>query len=771
MVVSCRTDFFATLVITTPKHFMKTEVAPIIDLQQERSEILKRYRKLLKAAKPFLKDGDAKLIKKAFYISADAHKEMRRKSGEPYIYHPLAVAQICVEEIGLGTTSIICALLHDVVEDTDTELHDIERDFGPRVAKIIDGLTKISGVFEYGTSQQAENFRKMLLTLSDDIRVILIKLADRLHNMRTLTSMAREKQLKIASETLYLYAPLAHRLGLHAIKTELEDLCLKFTEPEAYKEIAKKLRETKMTRNRFISTFIRPIEHSLKQTGLKYVIKGRPKSIYSIYNKVKKSNTPFEEIFDLFAIRIILDVPREQEKGACWQVYSVVTDHYRPNPDRLKDFISTPKSNGYESLHTTVMSEGSNLGRWVEVQVRSARMDEIAEKGFAAHWKYKGNDTRSSDAFERWLSQIRDAIENTDKSKSAVEFVDDLRSSLYQEEVFVFTPKGKLIVLQNGATALDFAFEIHSHVGARCIGAKINGKLDSINHVLKNGDQVEILTSNKQKPSEDWLRFVVTTKARARIKEFLREERKLYGVQGKEIIEHRLRIMGAGYLTLEVTNQLRAYFNAKDANDLFYRFGKGYLQPEELKRWKADREMHERKQSEKSINQPIVDAKSFSKEIKKVHKDGSDHLLIGEDMDKVDYTLAKCCNPIPGDEVFGFVTVNEGIKIHRTNCSNATELLSRHGDRVIKARWASQVDESFTVRMLIRGTDRVGLVNDVTKVISSELKVNIQSLNIGVKDGIFEGFIGLFVHDTSHLDILVHRLETVQGVVEVARLD
>lgn len=771
MVVSCRTDFFATLVITTPKHFMKTEVAPIIDLQQERSEILKRYRKLLKAAKPFLKDGDAKLIKKAFYLSADAHKEMRRKSGEPYIYHPLAVAQICVEEIGLGTTSIVCALLHDVVEDTDTELHDIERDFGPRVAKIIDGLTKISGVFEYGTSQQAENFRKMLLTLSDDIRVILIKLADRLHNMRTLTSMAREKQLKIASETLYLYAPLAHRLGLHAIKTELEDLCLKYTEPDAYKEIAKKLRETKMTRNRFISTFIKPIETSLKQTGLKYVIKGRPKSIYSIYNKVKKSNTPFEEIFDLFAIRIILDVPREQEKGACWQVYSVVTDHYRPNPDRLKDFISTPKSNGYESLHTTVMSEGSYQGRWVEVQVRSARMDEIAEKGFAAHWKYKGNDTRSSDAFERWLSQIRDAIENTDKSKSAVEFVDDLRSSLYQEEVFVFTPKGKLIVLQNGATALDFAFEIHSHVGARCIGAKVNGKLDSINHVLKNGDQVEILTSNKQKPSEDWLRFVVTTKARARIKEFLREERKLYGVQGKEIIEHRLRIMGAGYLTLEVTNQLRAYFNAKDANDLFYRFGKGYLQPEELKRWKADREMHERKQSEKSINQPIVDAKSFSKEIKKVHKDGSDHLLIGEDMDKVDYTLAKCCNPIPGDEVFGFVTVNEGIKIHRTNCSNATELLSRHGDRVIKARWASQVDESFTVRMLIRGTDRVGLVNDVTKVISSELKVNIQSLNIGVKDGIFEGFIGLFVHDTSHLDVLVHRLETVQGVVEVSRLE
>ncbi|MFN8356984.1 MAG: bifunctional (p)ppGpp synthetase/guanosine-3',5'-bis(diphosphate) 3'-pyrophosphohydrolase [Spirosomataceae bacterium] len=750
---------------------MKTEISPVIDLQQERLEILKRYKKLLKAAKPYLKDNDAKLIKKAFYMSAEAHKEMRRKSGEPYIYHPLAVAQICVEEIGLGTTSIVCALLHDVVEDTDMELSEIERHFGPKAAKIIDGLTKISGVFEYGTSQQAENFRKMLLTLSDDIRVILIKLADRLHNMRTLNSMAQEKQLKIASETLYLYAPLAHRLGLHAIKTELEDLCLKYTEPEIYKEIAKKLRETKMTRNRFISTFIKPIEQGLKATHLKHVIKGRPKSIYSIYNKIKKSSTPFEEIYDLFAIRIILDVPRDQEKAACWQVYSVVTDHYRPNPDRLKDFISNPKSNGYESLHTTVMSESNNQGRWVEVQIRSVRMDEIAEKGFAAHWKYKGNDTRQSEAFESWLSQIREAIENNDKSKSAVEFVDELRSSLYQEEVFVFTPKGKLIVLQNGATALDFGFEIHSQVGARCIGAKINGKLESINHVLKNGDQVEILTSNKQKPSEDWLRFVVTTKARARIKEYLREERKLYGVQGKEIIEHRLKIMGAGYLTLEVTNQLRAYFNAKDATDLFYRFGKGYIQPEELKRWKTDREMHERKQAEKSISQPIVDSKSFSKAIKKVHKDGSDHLLIGEDMDKVDYTLAKCCNPIPGDDVFGFVTVNEGIKVHRTSCSNATELLSRHGDRVIKARWASEVDASFTANLIIRGTDRVGLVNDVTKVISAELKVNIINLNIGVKDGIFEGNIGLSVHDTHHLDLLVHKLETVSGVVKVSRVD
>lgn len=736
----------------------------------ERQEILKRYRKLLRVATPYLHDNDAKQIKKAFNTSMAAHQDMRRKSGEPYIYHPLAVAQICVEEIGLGTTSIICALLHDVVEDTDTSLKDIEAMFGLKVSKIIDGLTKISEVFEYGTSQQAENFRKMLLTLSEDIRVILIKLADRLHNMRTLASMSREKQLKIASETLYLYAPLAHRLGLHAIKTELEDLCLKYTEPDSYREIARKLKDTKASRDRFITTFIKPIERSVQQTGIHYTIKGRPKSIYSVYNKIKKSSTAFEEIFDLFAIRIILDVPREQEKAACWNVYSIVTDHYHPNPERLKDFISSPKSNGYESLHATVMSEG-NPGRWVEVQIRTTRMDEIAEKGFAAHWKYKGNDTRQSEVYERWLSQVRDALQNTDKSKSAVEFVDDIRSSLYQEEVFVFTPKGKLVVLQIGATALDFAFEIHTQVGARCIGAKVNQKLVAISHKLHNGDQVEILTSPKQKPSEDWLRFVATTKAKTRIKDYIKEERKQHITQGKDLIEHRLRIMGLGYLTNEVINQLRAYFNCKDASDLFYRFGKAFLQPDDLKRWKSDRDSHERKQAEKAIKVPIVDAKSFAKEIRRVHGDGSDHLLIGEDMDKVDYTISKCCNPIPGDDVFGFVTVNEGIKIHRTVCPNATELLSRHGDRVIKARWASQIDMSFTASLLIRGTDRVGLVNDVTKVISSELKVNIQNLSIGVKDGIFEGNIALNVMDTQHLDVLVHRLEEVQGVVEVSRLD
>jgi GTP pyrophosphokinase len=745
-----------------------------IDLEKERLEILKRYRKLLRTAKPFLKDDDAKQIKKAFLISAEAHKDMRRKSGEPYIYHPLSVAQICVEEIGLGTTSIIAALLHDVVEDTDTTLAEIEKQFNPKIAAIIDGLTKIAGTFEYGTSQQAENFRKMLLTLSDDIRVILIKLADRLHTMRTLTSMAKEKQMKIASETIYLYAPLAHRLGLNAFKSELEDLGLKHTEPEAYKEIAHKLTENKQSRESFVENFIKPIKKTLDERNLNYTIKGRPKSIFSIYNKIKKGNTSFDKIYDLFAVRVVLDVPLEREKSDCWEVYSVVTDHYRPNPSRLKDWVSTPKSNGYESLHTTVMSQPfahDKEGRWVEVQIRSKRMDEIAEKGVAAHFKYKGTDTRTSDAFESWLSQVREAIEANDKSQSAVELVEDIKNSLYHEEVFVFSPKGKLIVLQSGATALDFAFEIHSEVGARCIGAKVGGKLVPLSHRLQNGDQIEILTSSKQKPSEDWLRIVFTTKAKAQIKSFIKEENKSHLIKGRDLIEHRLKHLGYPLLTLEITNQLRAYFNAKDANDLFYRFGKAYINIDQLKHWKLDRELHERKQAEKAIQAPIVDSKSFKKEMLEYHNErkGSDTLLIGEDMDKVDYTLAKCCNPISGDEVFGFVTINEGIKIHRAACPNSPELLSRHGDRVIKAKWASQIAMSFDVDLVIRGIDRVGLVNDVTRLISEKLQVNITGLNIGVKDGLFEGQISLMVQDTDHLDTLSAEMEQVPGVIEVER--
>ncbi|WP_128547668.1 RelA/SpoT family protein [Larkinella soli] len=748
---------------------MNTTVEPVIDLEQERKEILKRYRRLLRAAKPMLKDNDAKLIKKAFNTSLEAHQNMRRRSGEPYIYHPLAVAQIAVEEIGLGTTSIVAALLHDVVEDTEMTIGDIDRLFGPKTARIIDGLTKISGKFEYGTSQQAENFRKMLLTLSDDVRVILIKLADRLHNMRTLDSMPRDKQLKIASETIYIYAPLAHRLGLYAIKSELEDLYLKYAEPDEYKAIARKLRETKTTRDRFISRFIEPIEDDLKEIGYEYIIKGRPKSIYSIYNKLNKQKKPFEEIYDLFAVRIIMNVPPESEKAACWQAYSVVTDHYKPNPDRLKDWISTPRANGYESLHTTVMSKA---GQWVEVQIRTNRMDEIAEKGYAAHWKYKGAETQTGRGIETWISQVREMLESASNEKTAaIEFLDDFRSNLYSEEVFVFTPKGDLKVLQRGATALDFAFDIHTQIGARCMAAKVNSTLVPLSHVLHNGDQVEIITSNKQKPSEDWLRFVVTSKAKTKIKDLIKEENKHHITDGREMVLRKLKTLRIE-MTNEVVNQLRAYFGSKTVNDFFYRVGKGHIDVQELKKFKADKEAKENRQNKLNTD-TLQDGRLFEKELKKIHGEraDADMLLIGEDMDRIDYTLAKCCNPISGDDVFGFVTVNEGIKIHRTTCPNAVELMSNHGNRIIKAKWTSQRDLAFLAGLRITGTDRVGLVNDVTKIISNELHINIRSITIDSRDGIFEGSLKLYVHNTHHLEELMKKLEKVDGVVKVARFD
>ncbi|WP_460541012.1 RelA/SpoT family protein [Echinicola sediminis] len=737
-----------------------------IDLEVERKEILKRYRKLLRLAKPLLKSGDAKIIKKAFNVSSEAHKEMRRKSGEPYIYHPLEVALVCVEEIGLGTTSIVAALLHDVVEDTEWELEDIEREFGPKVTKIIDGLTKISGVFEYGSSQQAENFRKMLLTLSDDVRVILIKLADRLNNMRTLESMPRHKQLKIASETMYLYAPLAHRLGLYAIKSELEDLYLKYTDAETYKFIVGKIRETRLSRNKFIKSFVAPIERELLTQGFQFNVKGRPKSVYSIYNKMKKQNIPFEEVYDLFAIRIIVESEDESEKADCWQVYSIVTDFYRPNPDRLRDWISTPRANGYESLHTTVMS---NTGQWVEVQIRTKRMDDIAERGYAAHWKYKEKDVnhqKGTAGLDDWITQVRTLLESNDGS--AIEFMDDFRGNLFQDEVFVFTPKGDLKVLPFGATALDFAFEIHSEVGAKCIGAKINQRLVPINHKLKNGDQVEILTSNKQKPSEDWLKSVITSRAKAKIKDALKDEKKSLIMDGKEIVQRKLRQMKMEFSSV-VVEQLRAFFETKTANEFYFKVGKGLIDPTSIKSFKDFKQ--NKKKKGKSPLQNVVDESSFTKEIKNLKGPDHDQLLIGEDMDVVDYILAKCCIPIPGDDVFGFVTVNEGIKIHRTSCPNALELLSNHGNRVIKARWTSQQEIAFLAGLKIVGTDRVGLINDLTRVISDELKVNMRSITVDSDSGLFEGSIKLYVHSTNHLDNLIHNLSLVPGVIKVTRFD
>jgi GTP pyrophosphokinase len=734
----------------------------IIDAEQEKKEIISRYRKLLRKAKPILNEGDAKLIKRAFTIALDAHKEMRRKSGEPFIFHPLAVAQICVEEIGLGTTSIVAALMHDVVEDTDIELEDLRRIFGDKIARIIDGLTKIRGVFEYGSSQQAENFRKMLFTLSEDVRVILIKLADRLHNMRTLASMPRNKQLKVASETIYLYAPLAHRLGLNAIKTELEDLYLRFTDFQVYTAIAEKIDATKTARNKFIRLFMMPIKEELDRLNLQYEILGRPKSIYSIWNKMRRQNIPFEEVYDLFAIRIIVDTPYEHEKAVCWQIYSIVTDYYTPNPDRLRDWISTPKSNGYESLHTTVMAKN---GQWVEVQIRSKRMDEIAEKGYAAHWKYKGSAASHESNLEKWLARVRDLLEQNDHS--ALDFVDDFRGNLFSEEVFVFTPKGELKTLPYGATALDFAFEIHTQVGSKCIGAKVNNKLVPINYVLKNGDQVEILTSQKQKPHEDWLRFVVSSKAKTRIKDVLKEDKKRIAEEGKEIIIRKLRQLKAEP-TQEVLEQMREYFDLPSHFELYYRVGSGSIPSADIKKF---REYKPTSPLKTKPHVRVEDARTFEQEISKIKNRYDDILLIGEDMDVVDYKLAKCCTPIPGDDVFGFVTVNEGIKIHRANCPNAPELLSHHGNRVVKAKWTSQHEVAFLTGLKIRGTDRVGLINDVSKIISEELKVNMSSMSMHTDAGIFEGEIMLYVNDTRHLEELISKLQSVEGVVKVSRFD
>ncbi|GAA4443658.1 RelA/SpoT family protein [Pontibacter saemangeumensis] len=731
----------------------------MIDPEAERKEILRHYRRLLRYAKPFLKDNDAKIIKKAFNTSLEAHSGMRRKSGEPYILHPLAVAQIAVEEIGLGTTSIVAALLHDVVEDTEMEISDVEREFGPSVAKIIEGLTKISGVFDYGTSQQAENFRKMLLTLSDDVRVILIKLADRLHNMRTLDSMPRHKQLKIASETMYLYAPLAHRLGLYAFKMELEDLYLKYTDTETYKDISNKIRQTRSARNKFIKDFTAPIEEELRKYGFKFAIKGRPKSIYSILKKIKKQNITFDEIYDLFAIRIILDVPLENEKAACWQVYSIITDFYQPSPDRLRDWVNTPKANGYESLHTTVMSRS---GQWVEVQIRTKRMDEIAERGYAAHWKYKTEGVASGESgLEMWINKVRDMLEAN--NSNALEFMDEFRKNLFVEEVFVFTPKGELIILPDKATALDFAFEIHTHIGLQCLGAKVNQKLVPLSYKLKNGDQVEILTSQKQKPNEEWLQYAVTSKARTRIKDALREERKYKAELGKGMLENRMKQLEVND-TQNNINKLQAYFNVPSVQDLYYRIATGHIDIKSIK------EVIFTATAEKGSS--MLEPKSFDKEVQKIRGVNSDMLVIGENTANMEnYTVAKCCNPIPGDDVFGFQTEDGGIEIHRTSCKRGIELMSNYGNRIIKAKWTDQKELAFLAGIRIKGTDRVGLVNDLTKVISTSLKVNMRSITIDSNDGIFEGNIMVFVNDTGHLDLLMQRMGRVSGVLTVERFD
>lgn len=726
------------------------------DAESEKKEILKRYRALLRACKPSVNKGDKKLIRIAFNTALEAHKTMRRRSGEPYIYHPLAVAQIVAEEIGLGTTSIVCALLHDTVEDTHLSLEDIEGMFGKKIAKIIDGLTKISGVFDQKSSLQAENFRKMLLTLSDDVRVILIKLADRLHNMRTLNSMPRDKQLKIASETAYLYAPLAHRLGLYAIKTEMDDLSLKFTEPEVYKMIITKLQATKKDRDKFIYDFTKPLIEEFKEQKFKFEIKGRPKSIHSIWNKMKTQSVSFEEVYDLFAIRVILDTPYEREKADCWQAYSIITDFYVPNPDRLRDWISTPKGNGYESLHTTVMSAS---GKWVEVQIRTKRMDEIAEKGYAAHWKYK--ESTSESAVDEWLNRIREILENPESN--ALDFIDDFKLNLFAEEIFVFTPTGELKTLPAESTALDFAFEIHSDIGSKCIGAKINHKLVPISFKLNSGDQVEILTSSKQSPKEDWLSFAVTAKAKSKIKASLKEQKKKLADEGKEIFERKLRSLKINPTNLNM-NDVLLFYKVPNNVEFFYRLAMESIDLKDLKEIFAPGFHHKSKVHHKG------EGPSFEEMVRKA-RGSSDLLVIGENLEKIDYKLSPCCNPIPGDDVFGFITIHEGIKIHRTNCPNAIQLMSNYAYRIVKAKWTNQKKIAFLAGIRINGADEVGVVNNITKIISSELKVNMRSISIDSNDGLFEGDIMLFVHDTEHLKKLMQKLKQLPGILSVSRID
>ncbi len=730
----------------------------VIDLEAEKKEILKRYRALLRACKSTLQRGDKKEIRKAFDMALESHKDMRRKSGEPYIYHPIAVAQIAAEEIGLGTTSIVCALLHDVVEDTDISLEDIEREFGKKTAKIIDGLTKIAGVFDYNSSLQAENFRKMLLTLADDVRVILIKLADRLHNMRTMDFMPRQKQLKIASETIYLYAPLAHRLGLYAIKSELEDLSMKYLEPDTYKFIATQLNEKKTERNAFVKSFIEPVYEILTEQGLSASVFGRPKSIHSIWNKMKKKNIPFEEVYDLFAVRIILDSPPEREKADCWKAYSIVTDLYRPNPDRLRDWVSSPKGNGYESLHTTVMGP---KGQWVEVQIRTQRMNEIAEKGFAAHWKYK--ESSIDNGLDTWILKVRELLSNPESN--ALDFLDDFKMNLFSDEIFIFTPKGALLQLPLGATALDFAFEIHTDIGAKCIGAKVNHKLVPLSYKLQNGDQVEVITSSKQTPKEDWLNIVVTAKAKSKIKSSLKEEKRKIAEEGKELLERKLKSLKITYNT-DNLNKISYFFKLHSTQELFIAVANGKIELKDLREY-----ISSEKEIENRSSETIDENERINALLKKVKGPESDVLLIGEDLQKIDYMLAPCCNPIPGDDVFGFVTVSEGIKIHRTNCPNAAQLMANYGYRIVKAKWNRQQELTFLTGLHIIGIDDVGLINNITKVISNDFKVNMRSITVDTDDGIFDGSIKIFVNDKDHLDQLIKNLLEVKGVTGVTRFD
>ncbi|KIQ17298.1 MULTISPECIES: RelA/SpoT family protein [Flavobacterium] len=733
-----------------------------IDIEKENKAIAQEYKELLRISYQTLSPTDKKLIRKAFDVAVDAHKEQRRKSGEAYIFHPIAVAKIVASEIGLGATSIAAALLHDVVEDTPMTVEDIERLFNPKVAQLVEGLTKISMVQkDLNASMQAENFRKMILTLNDDVRVILIKLADRLHNMQTMDSMAEYKQTKIASETLYIYAPLAHRLGLYNIKTKLEDLGLKYTEPAVYDDIVSKIRETKEEQDAYIKDISDVLKKSLDKEEIDYIIKGRPKSIYSIRRKMRAQNVSFDEVYDKFALRIVYKADPHDEKFVAWKIYSIVTDHYRPSPSRLRDWISSPKSTGYEALHITVMGP---KGRWVEVQVRSERMDEIAEKGYAAHYKYKNGATEES-GLDVWLNLLREALEN--QETNAVDFVEDFKMNLYSKEIFVFTPKGEIKSLPKGATSLDFAFSIHSEIGIKTRGTRVNGRLVPLNHELKSGDQVEVITSANQKPTVNWLEYVTTSRAKNKIKNVLNENTKKIAEEGKELLTRKLKHLKIT-ISEQVINELVNFFKLKTSLDLFYRVGIGAIENQQLKDYAAQKgntiinffknkiKRNKDTTAAEDIHKPVISS-------------NYDMLVFGTEHDKLDYKLSQCCNPIPGDDVFGFVTINEGIKVHKKDCPNAIGMQSNYAYRIMSAKWIDSSQEEFKAIINITGMDVLGLTNQLTKVISNNMSVNIQSISLSTDAGIFHGQIAVIVKNNTILKKMINAIKKVDGVDKVTR--
>lgn len=728
-------------------------------IEKENKEIAHQYKELLRISYQTLTDEDKKLIRQAFDIAVDAHKDQRRKSGEAYIFHPIAVAKIVASEIGLDATSIAAALLHDVVEDTRYTLEDIDRMFGNTVARIVDGLTKISHLkHDKDVSLQAENFRKMLLTLNDDVRVIIIKIADRLHNMQTMDSMRTDKQEKIASETLYIYAPLAHRIGLYNIKTELEDLGLKYTEPDVYHEILQKIRESKEEQDAYIDEFTRVIQESLDRENIEYTIKGRPKSIYSIRRKMKNQNVSFDEVYDKFAVRIIYKTNPANEKFLAWKIYSIVTDHFRPNPTRLRDWISSPKSTGYEALHITVMGP---KGRWVEVQIRSERMNEIAEKGYAAHYKYKQGNNQE-DGLEEWVNKLQEALENSEVN--AVDFVEQFKLNLYSKEIFVFTPQGDLKSLPKGATPMDFAFSIHTEIGLRTRGARVNGKLVPLSTELNSGDQVEIITSEKAKPNSNWLDYATTARARAKIKSSLKEEKKNIAEEGKAILARKLRAQKIPF-NEKTINELVVFFKLKTSLDLFYRVGVGTIDNQKLKDYAASRSNALVSFFKSKIRKPHQPQDIDRDEITAQY----DQLVFGKDEEVLDYKLANCCNPIPGDSVFGFVTVSEGIKVHKKDCPNAIQLQSNFAYRIIQAKWKDSSQEEFKAVIKLTGIDNLGLVNDVTREISNNMNVNIRNINFDSTDGVFTGRITVIVKNNSILKKLMDHLKKINGIDKVSR--